>query len=217
MNETILNEIMSIMDTCARSCFVDTVQGQYPYVDGNGDPIPAIEVEGSIANTLRRLDPRALTRTAADVNRTLRSVHANAIMDVEDYVAGRLMEVAVAQVDLATGIKVGVKDPKTGEVMEVYTERPDGKVGVSILDRFLGRPLQRQEVHSTGGNNNVVVFIPHNGRDREGIEDRPIDTTPPPGHGPIIDILPEKSEGSDEPLHRVETRTYVMPERAPAI
>lgn len=71
--------------------------------------------------------------------------HEQAIEAAEAQIVEALPNVIGALLELSLGITVQEVDEKTGAI-NVYTRPPDGKAGMYLVDRILGKPTQRAEV-----------------------------------------------------------------------
>jgi hypothetical protein len=212
-DDKILEDILACADAAARRCFPElstSSRGKSPYVDATGSPVPLIEVEGTSTAMQRALDPTK-TQSSMRTRAATYQLYADKILEVEDYFASSLMDIAQAQVSLATGHQLAIKDPKTGEVVQIYDVSPDSKTGISLLDRILGRPIQRQEITSDStSQSSVVIMMPDNGRNRN---DNARDDRARVNYGPIID-LPQQSP-DEEPKPEDKTILFNLPKKNP--
>lgn len=90
-----------------------------------------------------------------------RQKHAGAIAKAEKRIADRLPLLIDKALELADGVLVEDINPITGTA-SVYKEKPDLGAIKYLVDRIMGKPVERQEVE---GNNDLIIRVVHDDDD----------------------------------------------------
>lgn len=83
-----------------------------------------------------------------------REKHARPIALAEKRIADRLPEIADAMLELALG--AWVEEPTSEGMKRVYRKVPDAKAALYLLDRIMGKPLQKQQITGAEGGPMVI-------------------------------------------------------------
>ncbi len=93
-----------------------------------------------------------------------REVYAKNIAEAEGIILERLPKLLNKYFELAEGVKVQGKSGRMGEA-PVYDRPPDGKVIADLLNRVMGKPVERVETENTGeADETTIIILPDNGR-----------------------------------------------------
>lgn len=83
--------------------------------------------------------------------------HAGAITRAEKKIADRLPDIVDKLLELVEGVQVQTTDADGGE--RVYTRPPDRAAGEYLLNRIMGKPVERQEQTGKDGGPLTVRVI----------------------------------------------------------
>lgn len=93
-----------------------------------------------------------------------REAYAANIGEAEALIAMELPKLLAKYFELAAGVKVQGKSGRNGGEA-VYERPPDGKVIADLLNRVMGKPVERVETKSIGeAEETFVIVLPENGR-----------------------------------------------------
>ena len=94
-----------------------------------------------------------------------REVYAANIAEAEALILKELPRLLAKYFELAAGIKVQGKAGRMGEA-PVYDRPPDGKVIADLINRVMGKPVERVETEKIGEESDTfVIVLPSNGRE----------------------------------------------------
>jgi len=94
-----------------------------------------------------------------------REVYAANIAEAEALICKELPKLLAKYFELAVGVKVAGKSGRNGGEV-VYDRPPDGKVIADLLNRVMGKPVERVETENTGeADETTIIILPSNGRE----------------------------------------------------
>ena len=93
-----------------------------------------------------------------------REIYATNIAEAEALICKELPRLIAKYFELAQGVKVAGKSGRGGRET-VYERPPDGKVIADLLNRVMGKPVDRVETENVGEEAEAfVIVLPDNGR-----------------------------------------------------
>jgi hypothetical protein len=82
-------------------------------------------------------------------------LYAAPIRSAEDRIVDHLPQIVDAMIDLALGVRVEERSEDGGA--RVYQRPPDRQAGAGLLDRIMGKAVERKEI--TGPEGNILRII----------------------------------------------------------
>ncbi|MGI4787339.1 MAG: hypothetical protein ACRYFS_00670 [Janthinobacterium lividum] len=91
-------------------------------------------------------------------------IYAENIAEAEALICKELPKLLAKYFELAQGVTMKGKSGRDG-APTVYERPPDGKVIADLLNRVMGKPVERVETENMGeANETTIIILPDNGR-----------------------------------------------------